>query len=179
MLSSTLTMILICYKTYSNLKTKTFQFIFMSLLSTIIYIMRKNVILAIKLRSKAGGRRTYFFFFFFFDTSNVPNQVFVWLNSEDIYKRKFQRNKAKDAEKVSNTSIQDNNNNYKSVKTKLPILKLTLLIIISATFITIFMHSPALCSHPHFFSSHSTSRYLLDSHLYIVVFLHYNIICFQ
>ena len=65
MLSSTLTMILICYKTYSNLKTKTFQFIFMSLLSTIIYIMRKNVILAIKLRSKAGGRRTYFFFFFF------------------------------------------------------------------------------------------------------------------
>ncbi|CAO2831057.1 unnamed protein product [Amaranthus hypochondriacus] len=90
-----------------------------------------------------------------FSTPNETRQR-SYVSIEDIYKRKFQRNKAKDAEKVSNTSIQDNN--YKSVKTKLPLLKLILLIIISATFITIFMHSPAFCTHHHFFSSHSTSR---------------------
>lgn len=88
-----------------------------------------------------------------FTTPNETRQR-SYVSIEDIYKRKLQRNKAKDADKQSNISIQDN---HKGVRTKLPFLKLALLVIVSATFITIFLHSPAFCSHHHL-SSRSISR---------------------
>uniref|UniRef100_A0A803KX48 Hexosyltransferase n=1 Tax=Chenopodium quinoa TaxID=63459 RepID=A0A803KX48_CHEQI len=90
-----------------------------------------------------------------FTTPNETRQR-SYVSIEDIYKRKLHRSKAKDTEKQSNISILDN----KGVRTKLPLLKLALLIIVSVTFITIFLHSPAFCGHHHL-SSHSISRPIL------------------
>ncbi|KMT09196.1 hypothetical protein BVRB_6g132980 [Beta vulgaris subsp. vulgaris] len=89
----------------------------------------------------------------YFSTPNETRQR-SYVSIEDIYKRKLQRSKVKDGEKQSNTSIQDNS---KSVRNKLPLLKLVLLIIVSATFITLLLHSPSFCTHHHF-SSRSISR---------------------
>ncbi|KAK3006029.1 hypothetical protein RJ639_016308, partial [Escallonia herrerae] len=69
---------------------------------------------------------------------------------EDVHKRRFQRNKAKDVEKPFHIPIQE-----KSPKCKFHPLKLVLLIIILCTFTTL-LHSPTVCHHDRI--SNSVSR---------------------
>ncbi|XP_074308620.1 UDP-glucuronate:xylan alpha-glucuronosyltransferase 1-like [Silene latifolia] len=86
----------------------------------------------------------------FFSPKETRQRSYVSI--EDIYKRKFKRSRAKEERAANNVGSQD-----KGLRTKLPLLRPALIIIVSITLVTIFIHSPSICTNAHF-SQHYASR---------------------